>query len=52
VTRILSIAIILAMIIQLIRPLGLPGLKTRADAWKLAVAALVTIAIVAMTKEG
>jgi len=49
-TRAFSILIILAMAIQIIKPLGLPGLKRRADAWKLAVAALLAIMLVAVTK--
>jgi hypothetical protein len=49
-TKALSLLIVLAMIVQLVRPLGLPGLKTRADAWKLALAALIAIMLVAVTK--
>ena len=41
---------ILAMAVQIVRPLGLPGLRKRADAWKLAAAGLATIMIVAMNK--
>ncbi|MEM9205119.1 MAG: hypothetical protein AAGA88_02235 [Pseudomonadota bacterium] len=37
----------LATIVHMIKPLGLPGLKTRRDAWKIAVVALATIVIVA-----
>jgi hypothetical protein len=29
-----------AMLVQIIRPIGLPGLRRRGDAWKLAVAGL------------
>jgi hypothetical protein len=49
-TKALSLLIVLAMAIQIIKPLGLPGLKKRADAWKLAVAALLAIMLVAVTK--
>ena len=49
-TKALSLLIVIAMAIQIIRPLGLPGLKRRADAWKLAVAALAAIMLVAATK--
>lgn len=48
--RALSLIIGLATIVQIIRPLGLPGLKRRADAWKLAVFGLAVFALVAMTK--
>ena len=49
-TKVLSLLIVLAMAVQIIRPLGLPGLKKRADAWKLAVGALAAIMLVAATK--
>ena len=42
-TRALSFILILIMLIQVIRPLGLPGLKRRADAWKLGVFAFLLI---------
>ncbi|WP_168801018.1 hypothetical protein [Peteryoungia ipomoeae] len=38
-TKAISLFLFLAMIVQLIRPLGLPGLKRRGDFWKLAVVA-------------
>ncbi len=43
-TKILSLLIVAAMILHLIRPLGLPGLRQRRDFWKLAVIALLAIA--------
>ena len=33
----IAILLMLAMLIQIIRPLGLPGLRRRGDFWKLAV---------------
>jgi hypothetical protein len=41
-TKAISAFLILAMIVQVIRPLGLPGLRQRSDFWKLAVVAFVT----------
>lgn len=32
-------------LIQIIKPLGLPGLKRRGDAWKLAVAGFITVVV-------
>lgn len=46
-TKILSLVIIGLMVIQIIKPLGLPGLKRRADFWKLAVTALALIVVTA-----
>ena len=36
-TKAIAILLMLAMLIQIIRPLGLPGLRRRGDFWKLAV---------------
>ena len=46
-TKILSLLIVGLMIVHVIKPLGLPGLKRRADFWKLAVIALAMVAITA-----
>jgi hypothetical protein len=47
VTKALAVIFSLAMLVQVIRPLGLPGLRRRADAWKLAVLAFGIIVAVA-----
>ncbi len=44
-SKVLALVILAMMVIQLIKPLGLPGLKQRRDFWKLAVAALVAMMI-------
>ncbi|WP_309082683.1 hypothetical protein [Chelativorans sp.] len=44
-TKVLSLLIVAAMVLHLIRPLGLPGLRHRRDAWKLAVLALAAMAV-------
>ena len=50
--RVLTAVLVLAMIAHLIRPFGLPGLRHRGDAWKLAVLALLLIvAAVAIRPE-
>jgi hypothetical protein len=46
-TRALTLILGLLMLVQIIYPLGLPGLKRRADAWKIAVLALALILAVA-----
>jgi hypothetical protein len=41
-----------AAVVQLIRPLGWPGLKHRRDAWKLAVAGfLIVLAVIGLRPE-
>ncbi|MBB3457879.1 hypothetical protein FHT86_006197 [Rhizobium sp. BK313] len=48
VTKVIAVLLLLAMAVQIIKPLGLPGLKRRADFWKIAVIAFAiwTIALV------
>lgn len=35
-TKILLILVLVAMVLHLIKPFGVPGLKRRADVWKIA----------------
>lgn len=40
-TKAIGLFLLLVMVVQIVRPLGLPGLKRRGDFWKLAIAAFV-----------
>lgn len=40
-TKLIALLLILAMALQIIKPLGLPGLRRRGDFWKIAVIAFV-----------
>ncbi len=51
-SKILALVIVAMMVIQLIKPLGLPGLRQRRDFWKLAVAAMVAISITVLLSHG
>ncbi len=51
-TKLLSLVIVLMMVIQLIKPLGLPGLRRRRDFWKLAVGALAAITVTVLLSHG
>ena len=51
-TKALSIVIILIMIVQIIKPLGLPGLRKRSDFWKLALGALALISLTVILSHG
>jgi hypothetical protein len=51
-SKALSLVIVAMMVIQIIKPLGLPGLKHRRDFWKLAVAALVAISLTVLLSHG
>ncbi len=44
-TKLLALVIIGMMVIQLIKPLGWPGLKRRGDFWKLAILAMAAISL-------
>ena len=46
-SKLLALVIIGIMIVQVIKPLGLPGLRRRMDFWKLAVLALAAITLTA-----
>lgn len=48
--RAISVFLGLVMLVQIIRPLGLPGLKRRADAWKIAALALTLVFVVGMIR--
>ncbi|MBD8556196.1 hypothetical protein IFT84_16940 [Rhizobium sp. CFBP 8762] len=39
-SKLLALLLLLAMVIHLIKPLGLPGLRKRRDFWKIAVGAI------------
>ena len=51
-SKALAYVIIAMMVIQIIKPLGLPGLKRRSDCWKLAVAAMAAISLTAVLGHG
>ena len=47
-TKALSLVILAIMAIQIIKPLGLPGLRRRRDFWKLALLAIAAIGLAAV----
>lgn len=51
-SKALALVIVALMIVQLIKPLGLPGLRERRDFWKLAVAAMVAISLTVLVSHG
>lgn len=46
----ISFLLILAMAVQIIKPLGLPGLKRRQDFWRIAVVAFFLVAVIIFIK--
>ena len=51
-SKALSLIILAIMAVQIIKPLGLPGLKQRRDFWKLAILALAAISVTALLGHG
>ncbi len=51
-SKILAFVIIGLMAIQLIKPLGLPGLRQRRDFWKLALGAMAAISLTVLLSHG
>ena len=49
-TKAIGLFLLLAMAIQVIRPLNLPGLRKRSDCWKIAVAAFVIWSVVLLIR--
>jgi hypothetical protein len=41
----IAVVLGLAMIVHLIKPIGIPGLRKRSDAWKIAVIALFAMVV-------
>lgn len=50
--KVLGIIIVLAMILHLIRPFGVPGLKRRADVWKIAVGFIAVMMMAVLVRPG
>ena len=51
-SKALSLVIVLLMAVQIIKPLGLPGLRHRRDFWKLAVATMAAIGLTVLLSHG
>ena len=47
-SKLFTLVVIGLMLIQIIKPLGLPGLRRRMDFWKLAVLALALVSLTAV----
>lgn len=45
-----SILLAFVMLLQIIRPLGYPGLRHRSDAWKIAFGALILFGLTALIR--
>lgn len=49
-TKIIALLLILAMLVHIVKPLGLPGLRRRADFWKIAVFAFAITMFVSLLR--
>ncbi len=50
-SKLIGLLLILAMVLHLIKPLGLPGLRRRGDFWKIAVLAFAIWSLVLVSRE-
>lgn len=50
--KIISLLLLGLMVVHIIRPLGLPGLRKRADFWKIAVVALAAMMLTVIARPG
>jgi hypothetical protein len=50
-SKVIGVLLLLAMLVHIIRPLGLPGLRRRADCWKIAVLAFSLWALVLLARD-
>ena len=51
-SRAIALVLVLAMVAHLIRPFGLPGLRRRGDAWKIALFALIVVVALVPLQAG
>lgn len=50
-TKLIALLLILAMAIQVIKPLGYPGLRRRMDFWKIALIAFAVWAVALLARD-
>jgi len=50
-TKLIALPLILAMAIQIIKPLGYPGLRRRMDFWKIALIAFAVWAVALLARD-
>ena len=51
-SKVLPVLLLLAMLVHIIRPLGLPGLRHRRDFWKIAVIAIAVMMLTVLIRPG
>lgn len=50
-SKLIGLLLLLAMVIQLIKPLGLPGLRRRSDFWKIAIIAFAAWTVTLLMRD-
>ncbi len=50
-TKAIAVLLLLAMAVHLVKPLGLPGLRRRADFWKIAIFAFAIWTVALLVNE-
>jgi len=49
-SKVIAVLLFLMMLVQILWPLGLPGLKRRADFWKIAVVAIAVMMLTVLIR--
>ncbi|CAN7503319.1 hypothetical protein LJR030_005166 [Rhizobium sp. LjRoot30] len=50
-SKIITVLLVLAMVLHLFKPLGLPGLRRRRDFWKIAIIAFAVWTVALLLRE-
>jgi hypothetical protein len=51
-SKAIALVLLAAMLVQIVKPLGLPGLRKRSDFWKVAVLAIVVMMVTVAVRPG
>lgn len=49
-SKVLPVLMLLVMVLQILRPIGLPGLRQRRDFWKIAVGAIALMMLTVLVR--
>ncbi|PWV97266.1 hypothetical protein DFR52_107180 [Hoeflea marina] len=50
--KLLGLLVVITMVLHLIKPIGLPGLRRRRDAWKIAMILIVSMMVAVVVRPG
>lgn len=50
--KLLGLLVVITMVLHLIKPIGLPGLRRRRDAWKIAIILIAAMMLAVVVRPG